>query len=71
MNHDGTPEDETLEEMYMHVMLPVAPERERLLVRLKKPKLMDYEEMEGLKEVPTETETNKESNDEIDKMCKR
>ena len=35
-------------------MLPVAPEREWLLMRLKKLKLMDYEEMEGL-----ESETNK------------
>ena len=68
MNHDRTPEDEALEEIYMHNTLPVAPERERLIVRLKKPKLMDYEEMKGLKEVPTETETNKESKDAVDKM---
>ena len=68
MNHDGTPEDQTLEEMYIPDTLAVAPERERLLVRLKKPKLIDYEEMEGLKEVPTETETNKESKDAIEKI---
>ena len=37
-------------------------------MRLEKPKLMDYVEMEGLKEVSTETETNKESKDAIDKI---
>ena len=52
----------------MHNTLPVAPERERLIVRLKKPKLMNYEEMKGLKEVSKETETNKESKDAIDKI---
>ena len=48
-NHDETPEDEALEEMHMHACmytLPLAAERERLLIRVKKPKLMDYEEME-------------------------
>ena len=31
VNHDGTPEDDTPKEMYMHNTLPVAPEQERLL----------------------------------------
>ena len=67
VNHDKTPEDDTLEEMYMHNTLPVAPQRERLLVKLKIPKLMDYEEMEVLNKMSTEQETNKEPKDEIDK----
>ena len=35
VNHDGSPEEETLDELYLHDTLPVAPERNRLLVSLK------------------------------------
>ena len=59
MNHDKTPEDGTLDE-YTHDTLPVAPERERLLVTLKLPKLLDYEEAVGINEDPSEKYTNKE-----------
>ena len=52
MNYDYTLEDETVEEMYMNETLPVATERARLLMRLRKPKQSDYKEMEGHREVP-------------------
>ena len=50
MNYNGSPEEETLEEMYLNDTLPVAPQRKKFLVTLKLPKLMDYEEMIGIKE---------------------
>ena len=46
VNHDETPEDGNLDE-YIHDTMPEAPERERLLLTLKLPKLFDYEEMVG------------------------
>ena len=63
VNHDGTPEDDTLEELYLHNILPAALERERLLVTLKLPKLLDNEEI--IDEAPAKKETNKEPKDEI------
>ena len=51
----------------MHNALPVAPEQERLLVLLKRPKLLDYDEMIGINEAYTEKENNKEQKDEIKK----
>ena len=63
VNHDGTPEEDTLEELYLHDILPVALERERLLVTLKLPKLLDNEEI--IDEAPAKKETNKEPKDEI------
>ena len=41
----------------MHNTLPVAPEKKRLLVTPKLPKLMDNEEMIVIKVTPTEKET--------------
>ena len=41
VNYNGSPEEETLEEMYLNDTLPVASEK-KFLVTLKLPKLMDY-----------------------------
>ena len=65
VNHDESPEENTLEELYLHNILPVALERERLLVTLKLPKLLDNEEMIGINAAPAKKETNKEPKDEI------
>ena len=43
VSHDGSPEEETVDELYLHQPLPVAPERKRLLVTLKLPKFIDCE----------------------------
>ena len=50
MNFNGSPEEETLDEIYLNDTLPLAPERKKFLVTLKLPKLMDYKEMIGIKE---------------------
>ena len=44
--------------LYMFDTLLLASDRERLLVMLKLPKLLDYEEMVEINEAPTEKETN-------------
>ena len=43
----------------MNDTLPVAPERQRLIMTLTVPKLMDYEEMTGIKVTPTRKKTIK------------
>ena len=64
VTHNRSPEEDTLDVLYLHDTLPVALERERRLAKLKRPKLVDYEEMIGIKVTPTEKETNKEQQDE-------
>jgi hypothetical protein len=49
--------------MYMNDKLPVASARERPLMRLKKPKLIDYEEM-----CVPKVDMNKEPQDTLDKI---
>ena len=51
---------ETPGEIYLNDTLPVAPDRQRLLGTLLVPKLMDYEEMPGIKVTPTRKKTIKE-----------
>ena len=41
MDHDLSPDEETPGEMYLNDTLPVAPERQRLLMTLMVPKLRD------------------------------
>ena len=64
MDPDVSPEEVTPKEIYLNDTLSVAPERERLLMTLTMPKLIDHEEMTGIKVTHTIKKTIKELQEE-------